>query len=282
MSLDISGLLFSADNRMGSVFLVGVGHNHRYSHVSADLLRTIGLYAHIESVELFTSAKSDANLILLKNDDYSGAFAQVKDARSGGDVWWDVFGHIASLILVSGNKQGTSETRLSFSSIFQGQWNTFLDNKLSGTQASRVGNPTLTWEMFPENVTYLNSSLAYLKIYQPLHISIDWWPDYSASMTYHVYLYADSNHHLRAYGARWAWWVEGGAKSGKIGDQLGPKVSEGLGELQTQLNTQLKGFDEVLGHVTDVYYLPGTQTTPTSTGSLIGNTSSDVTIVIEH
>lgn len=282
MSLDISGILYSADNRMGSSFFIGVGHTHRYSHISADLLQSFGLYAHVESVELFTSASADANLVLLKNDDFSGPFAQVKDARTGGDVWWDTWGHIGSVILVSGNKQGTHETRLSFRSIFQSQWNNFLDNKLSGSQASRVGNPTLTWEMFPENISYLNSSLAYLKIYQPLHISIDWWPDYSASMTYHVYLYADGNHHLRAYGARWAWWVEGGAKSGRIGDKLGPQVRDGLGELQAQLNNQLQGFDALLGNVSDVYYLPDSQTSAMGTGSLNGNTSNDVTIVIEH
>lgn len=282
MSLDISGKLYSADNRTGTTMFIGVGHNHRYTPISSDLLKSYGIYAHIESVELFTSGLADANLVMLKNDDYSGAFAQVTDARSAGDVWWDTWGHIGSILLVSGNKKGTNETRLSFRNIFLNQWNTFLDNKLSGTQASREGDPTLTWEMFPANVSHLDPNLAYLKIYQPLHISIDWWPDYSASMTYHIYLYASGDHHLRAWGARWAWWVEGGAKSGKIGDKLGPHVSGGLGTLQDQLNTQLQGFDGLLGNVTDVYYLPDAQTAATGTGGVTGNTVNDVTIVIEH
>jgi hypothetical protein len=282
MSIDISGRLFSADNRLGTSVFIGVGHNHRYSPISSSMLKSYGLYSHIESVELFTSNYAAANLVLLKNDDYSGPFAQVIDARSAGDVWWDTSGHIASAILVSSSKQGASETRLSFRSIFLNQWNTFLDNKLSGSQASREGDPTLTWEMFPSGISHLDPNLAYLKIYQPLHISIDWWPDYSASMTYHIYLYVDGGNHLRAWGARWAWWVESGAKSGKIGDRLGPQVRDGLPSLQDQLNRQLAGFDGVLGRVTDVYYLPDSQTTPGGTGALIGNTINDVTIVIEH
>lgn len=281
MSLEFFGYLFSGDNRTGQSLLVGVGRGDRYNRISADYLRDRGLYAHIESAALVTTEEATGNMVLLKNDDYSGPFAQVINARSSGDIWWDTWGHIGSVLLVASNKQGKNETRVSFRDQFLEEWNSFLDTKLQGSQASREGDPTLTWEMFPENVSHLDRNLTYLKIYQPLHISIDWWPDYAASMTYHVFLYVDGDHHVRAWGARWAYWVEGGAKSGRIADALEPQVRDGLGSLQDQLNEKLQLLD-LLGAVSDVYYLPGRQLEPTGTGAIIGNTIDDVTIVIEQ
>ena len=282
MSLEFSGSLYSGDNRTGTSYLVGVGSHQRYGTVAASELQNRGLYANIHSVDLYTTAEATANVILLQNDDYSGAFAQVSDAKGAGDAWWHSNGHIGSVLLVAGNRKGENETRLSFRDKFLSQWDSFLDSKLSGGRASREGDPTLTWEMFPTSVSHLDSHLTYLKIYQPLHIHMPWyWPDYSANMTYHVYLYLDGNRHLRAWGARWAWWVESGAKSGKIGDQLGPQVSAGLGALQDQLNQQFALVD-LLGPLNDVYFLPGNQTTPLGTGGISGNTNDDITIVVAH
>jgi hypothetical protein len=87
---------------------------------------------------------------------------------------------------------------------------------------------------------------------------------------------------LRSWGQRWAYWVEGGIKSGHIAGQLQPQVSAGLGTLVTQVNNQLATFDGVLGTVTDVYYLPGHQTSVIATGTFTDSTFNDVTIVIEH
>jgi len=206
----------------------------------------------------------------------------MSDARSAGASLWNTTGHAGSMLLVASKKPGKSETRISFREQFLTQWDTFLDDKLSGTQASRVGDPTLTWEMFPANISYLNPGLTYLKIYQPLHISMPWyWPDYSASMTYHIYLYIDGNHHLRGWGARWECWVEGGAKNGKIHDSLDPQVAAGLSALQDKVNAQFQLLD-LLGPLSDVYYLPGNQVTDVATGSAIGHTTDDITIVVEH
>jgi hypothetical protein len=282
MALAFSGFLYSGDNRSGYSMLVGVGKADRYNPIHAYQLSNAGLYAHIESVELLTTQDAGANLVMLKNDDFSGPFAQVSDARSGGDWWWDVWGHIGSVLLIAGNKQGKNEIRVSFRDQFLDQWKTFLDNKLQGGRASREGDPTLTWEMFPESISYLDPNLAYLKVYQPLHISMPWyWSDYAASMTYHIYLYIDGGRHVRAWGARWAYWVESGAKAGRIGDELGPQVSDGLGTLQDQLNQPLRSLD-ALGSASDVYYLPGRQLASIGTGGIGGNTVDDVTIVIEH
>jgi hypothetical protein len=285
MSLEFAGFLFAGDNRTGQSLLVGVGRGNRYSPIRADQLKNSGLYGTIGSAEIVTSALADGNMVFLKNDDFTGPFAQITDARSGGDLWWHITGHIGSVLLIAGNKQGTNETRVSFRDQFLNQWNSFLDNKLQGGRASREGDPTLTWEVFPASDPYnvLNPNLTYLKIYQPLHIHMPWyWPDYAASMTYHLFLYATGDGHLRAAGIRWAYWVESGAKSGRIASELEPQVRDGLGSLQDQTNQQFQLLDGVLGTVTDVYYLPGRQLQNTGTGGLTGNTVDDVTIVIER
>jgi hypothetical protein len=282
MSLEFVGFLFSQDNRQGQSLLVGVGHGDRYNPIRSDTLHNRGLYANIHSVELDTTVEADGNIVLLQNDDFSGSFFQMSDAPSQGDEWWHTWGHVGSVLLVASSKQGSSETRLSFRDQFLNQWDSFLDAKLQGGRASREGDPTLTWEMFPANVSYLDSNLAYLKIYQPLHIHMPWyWSDYAASLTYHIYLYVNGDHHVRVWGARWAYWVEGGLKSGKIADQLEPQVKAGLSALQDQLNQQFAGLD-ALGTVSDVYYLPGRQTESLGTGALTGNTNDDITIVIAH
>ena len=282
MSVEFLGTVFSATNKTGFSKLVGVGHADRYFPTRAVQLIGSGLYANIHSADLVTTAEADGNLVFLKNDDFSGAFAQLSDAASTGDAWWNLTGHIGSVISIAGNKKGKKETRLSFRDQFLNQWETFLDGKLAGSRASRQGEPTLTWEMFPVGISSLDPNHTYLKIYQPLHISMPWpFSDYAASMTYHLQLFVDGNHHLRAWGQRWAWWVEGGIKSGHIGDSLGPQVSGGLQTLVDQVNAKISVLD-ALGAVSDVYYLPGRQLSRIGTGFITGNTNDDVTIVVEH
>ena len=99
-------------------------------------------------------------------------------------------------------------------------------------------------------------------------------------MTYHIYLHVTGEGQVRARGARWAYWVESGAKSGRIGEELGPQVRDGLTTLQDELNAMLRSFDGLI-RATDVYLLPGYQVTPLGTAGMVGNTTDDITIVIE-
>lgn len=282
MALEFAGNLFSGPGLTGTSTLVGVGHGERYSPVTAADLSSFGLYANIQSADIITTAEADGNIVFLQNDDFSGPFAQFSDAASTGEVTASVSGHIGSVLLIASNKQGKNETRVSFNDQFLNTWITFLDGALAGSRASREGNPTLTWEMFPAAISYLDPNLTYLKIYQPLHISMPWpFSDYAASMTYHIQLFLDGGNHVRAAGARWAYWVEGGIKSSHIADQLEPQVRDGLTTLVNQANATLTLLD-LLGPLSDFFYLPGRQTTAVGTGFITGNTADDVTIVLER
>ena len=278
MSLYALATLFSGSNQTGSSRLLGLGSSDRYRPDVASDLQSAGLYNSVASGELICS-QADLNLVLFQNDDFSGSFFQLSKSRDDGNASYWHTGSAASALLIASNRRNTNETRLSYSDLFHSEWDSFLDGQLAGTQVSREGEPLLTWRMFPTNDQWLDSRQTYLRIHQPLHISIDWWPDYSASMDYHIVLYVDGSQHLRCWVADWECWVEGGAKNGRIHSDLDPKVAAGMTALQNQVNTRLQQFD-ALGAVKDVYYLPGRQLSSIGTGTLGGNTNDDVTIVV--
>lgn len=213
--------------------------------------------------------------------DFTGAFHQAANQRGASkalDMNFPGFDNAArSALLVATRRQ--PEFRLSFRDAFLDKWKNTLDGLLAGSKAKRDGNPTLTWELFPKGVSHLNPDHAYLRIHQDLDIELDWWPDYEAPVTYHIFLFVNGAGNLRGHVQRWAYWVEGGAKSDDIAEKLEPKVIQGMGTLNNELSSSLSAFDG-LG-LNDVYYLPGRQT-GTTPGQVSGTTWQDVTIVIEH
>jgi hypothetical protein len=210
--------------------------------------------------------------------DFNGQFLQVTNTGSSAD---DVnlsgsFNNWAtSGLLVARNRP--SEFRVSFRDVFLDRWRDVIDGELSGG-AKRDGDPSLTWEMFPTSVSYLDSDKFYLRIHQNLDIEIPWWPDYEASITYHIRLYR-SGTNVRGYVARWAYWIEGGVKADDIEEQLAPAVISGMETLDDELDTQLSALDFL--NVEDVYLLPGRQLGAPSDGTFSSATWSDVTIVLE-
>jgi hypothetical protein len=277
MALEFAGTLFASENKTGRSLMLGLGHDHRYSPVTSGELMGSGLYKKIRSVQLLTTDQAAGNLVLLSGDDFSGSFTQFTNATLFGDAWWNPGGdgHVRSAILVAGNRKGKTEFRLSFREKFLNQWESFIDDKLAGTGASRNGKPTLTWEMFPASISALHPASIYLKIHQRLNIDTP-FAEYAAAIAYHIHLFVNGQHHLRAHGSRWAYWVERGIKSGHIGDNLEPQVRSGLPTLVQQVNEKLLELSTV--SISGVYYLPGKQLTAAVTGVLAGHTNDDVTI----
>lgn len=283
MPLSFVAIIFNGDNRTGLSRIIGGGQSHRSDGDDGNELMAAGFLfsGHsIESVQLSTSVNTDANLILCMDPRYSGPFVQVTLAKGGGTAWWDTWGNIGSAYAVATNRTGETEVRLSAREQLEADWIRFLDQELDGTQASREGGPLITWQAFPR-LSFLDETLVYLKVHQSLHISIDFWPDYAASMTYHLLPYVNSAGRVRVWGSRWAIWVEGGLKAGTIMDRLRPRVMAGLGELESRVNASLAALDSVIGsvRVREVYLLPGNQVTLPGTGALTGDTNDDATIV---
>jgi len=235
------------------------------------------------------SETAESHVLLFENDDYSGQFIQLTDALQVIDppTFETTQGKTGSALLVASGDAGKTETRVSMVGNSLGYWNNFLDSKLPGTGASKKGEPTFTWEMFPETINGLDPNSFYLKVYQPLHISVPGWLDYSASLTFYITLVA-VNGEIVAQGVLATTWVESGLKHDKIYKMLNPEVQDGLFDLQIQLDLFFLDLNSKNTY-TDVYLLPGSlpllpgsDSSNFGTGTILGNTNDDVTIVLEQ
>lgn len=291
MSLSFLAAVFTGNNQSGAGTLIGLGNTPRYNKFPNSIMHSQGIHKNLSSATVYKTSKCDATVILfgspflfLQFPDYQGPYMQItnrKNASSELDVnnfsTYGLNNNATSMLLIGANKG--FDIRLSYRDLFLNKWKDIIDNELSGTEAKRDGNPTLTWEMWPGNISYLSSSKCYLKIHQKLDIELHCWPDYDASITYHIHLYLDSGGHLYGYTARWAYWVESGVKAGEIGNQLESQVISGMGKLNTELTNQLSSYSSI--SFKDLYYLPGKQTSSAPTGVRTGWTTDDVTIVLE-
>jgi hypothetical protein len=280
MSVSTLALVFEHINKGGRSRLYGVPRSARYSKADDVDLDDISLRDLISSTEVFSSSDAVNNLVLFDGGRFDGDFRQMTNAHLGSSLVTNMtaqnFNDRAGSLLMIASGRG-AEFRLSFRDQFLNEWKTTIDAQL-GSDASRVGDPTMTWEVFPRNVSYLDPNLTYLKIRQNLNINIDWWPDYSAWIQYHIRLYLDGAHHVRGYCARWEYWIEGGIKTGGIEDRLRPKVQAGASTLTTKLGAKLGALSFT---VSDLYLLPGRQLSPRGTGVSSGNSNDDVTIVVQ-
>lgn len=289
MSVSMLASVFTNANRSGTARLFGVSTSRRYTAVPISAMHDHSIYRNLSSATVYASSSADATLILFApllpwfDSNYTGRFLQITNRRgSGSQIDINRFSDFGfndqptSMLLVVPNR-GT-DVRLSFRDLFLAEWRSQIDAQLRDG-ARREGDPTLTWEMWPQGISYLSSDRIYLKIHQRLRIEIDWWPDYDASITYHIFLYLTGAGRLRGYVARWAYWVEGGAKSGTIADRLEPAVIAGMDSLDRELNDRLSALSSFTFR--DLYYLPGNQTSRPPNGALSGLTTSDVTIVVQ-
>jgi hypothetical protein len=288
MSLSFLAAGYEHVDHGGALRLFGVGQSARYNPIHESLLGQLSFDAILSSIDVWPSSVATANAILFANSsnvlplnlgDFNGDFRQVVAQKNGAEDFANMpeYGfndRTRSLLLV--NTSRAPEFRVSFRDVFLDTWNQTIDAKLSGSQASRKGDPLMTWAAFPVATSYLSPDHIYLQITQSLNVSIDWWPDYDASFTYHLFLYLDGAHKLRGHCQRWSAWVEGGIKHDGIVSALWPKVVDGVSTIDQKLNDSLAA----LPSFKDFYYLPGRQLGPVS-GVGQGNTWEDVTLVFE-
>jgi hypothetical protein len=279
--MSLTGTVYQHANYAGTHRSYYLSNSYRYYRVWQGTLENAGLHDAISSAQLQPSVVNDCLLICFQNR-FTGRYLVLGNQKDTG-----VIQKVDSFVPYNMNDVTTTvllvrthianELRFSARDLIQAQFIEMLDQKLKGTQASRSGNPVITWDMWP-NGEYLSSDKKYIKIQQKLHISIDWWPDYDATMTYHIYLYVD-NKKLKGYAARWWVSVESGVKSDDIFDALAPKVSAGMDDLNSTLQSSLQMVGSF--NFTSLYLLPGKRTGRDANGVSTGNTDDDVTIVLQ-
>lgn len=307
MSLSAMSWLHSQSNQGGSGTLFGLAHDERYRRIPSSLLQTHGVTPSVGSASVFESGNVESLQMLFgppsswfSLPDYTGGLQQIGNPQGSGstrEVNVPSNLHATSALLVGTHRGGNWEARISLRQQLLDEWVQTIDDQLSGSQASRSGEPVMTWEMFPRNVSHLHEDRMYLRIRQNIDIEIDWWPDYEAWLQYHLRLYINGAGNVRGHVARWEYWVESGAKASSISDRLEPKVVAGMETINDQLTEMLSDFDS---HTfSDLYYLPGNQTLGALSGldgfdmgggvtvvtegapDMSGMTTDDVTVVLE-
>jgi hypothetical protein len=288
MSLSFTASVHEHYDEAGRASLFGVSTSNRYQTVRGTQIQSLSMDKRISSVVVYPSSLVDGTVILfLDPKDYSGRFVQITNQKDSGVNQavhqlsaFDFDNDTRSILLVGPNRDDGFDVRLSFRDLFLEKWKVMLDAQLNGTDAKRRGDPILSWEVFPLDVSHLDPSAKYLRIHQNLKIDPPNWAwDYDASMTYHIYLYLDGAGKLKGYVRRWAYKVESGLLSDEIGDRLRPQVISGVDTLNAELARELEVFSSFT--FSDLYYLPGNQTTRPPSGVMSGNTFDDATIVLE-
>ncbi len=116
----------------------------------------------------------------------------------------------------------------------------------------------------------------FVSIEQNLNVAIDWWPDYDAQVRYDIYLYLNANGNVWGYSYYPYVWVEGGIFSGKIFNELYPKLKEGAHTLTQKIQSKLSllSFKKFSG----LYLLPGNK--PSASFGDYGHTRDNSTLVL--
>ena len=290
--MSLSFLAVGYDNEIfkgGQQALFGIGNAARYNAIGEQQLADLSFDRVMRALWLNPSNTAAATAIVFTDDifgtgpdlgDFAGRYLQIQSqpapAGNGNRVLLEDFQLdrlVRSVLLVNAGR-GT-EFRISFRDTFLQTWNTTLDG-LMGSQASRTGDPLMTWAAFPEGIQFLDPSQIYLRITQALNINLDWWPDYDASVTYYLFLFVDGSGRLQGFVQRWETWVEGGIKSSEISDKLAAKAQAGMDTIDATLAANFAA----LPSVKDLYYLPGRQLAPFNLVEE-GSTLDDVTLVFE-
>ncbi|MCE9571716.1 MAG: hypothetical protein K8W52_01030 [Deltaproteobacteria bacterium] len=125
------------------------------------------------------------------------------------------------------------------------------DAAAAGTQVSRTAEPRVFTLFWPGH----DPGEIFVSIEQDLNVALDWWPDYAAQVRYDVKVYRTADGHLDAYVAWVYTWVEGGLFTGKIADELKPRMVAAAATLTGALRDKLAAFAAI--KVADAYLLPG-------------------------
>ena len=194
MAVSFLAVVYEHTNRKGRARLMGLPNGNRYRAFNIDDLEEWDLQDLISSADVYGTGSGAANLLLFEHDGYRGAFRQLVRRQASGPTSANLTDvglndKVSSILLVRSAED--DEFRLSFRDLFLQEWKDRIDPAL-GSQATRQGDPVMTWEMFPEDVSFLSSTRTYLKIHQNLRIDVPWWPDYDASITYHIELYRNA------------------------------------------------------------------------------------------
>jgi hypothetical protein len=223
-----------------------------------------------------------ANVYAFKNNDFTGDFASL-NVPTGWTCWWSNVGgqmndDIESALIL---RRDSKEIVQALHALMVPDFKTQFDNQAAGTQVHRNGDPIIYALFFPS----FDPGSMLVRIHQNLTVELDCWWDYDAWVRFDLQ-FTLSNNQIDGF-CKWFWvWVEGGAFSGQIFNQLEPKMQAACSTLTAALRDKLKLLN--LGaalagyHFGAIYLLPGAQPSfpPSGPFGRIGNSNEDCCLVL--
>jgi hypothetical protein len=245
-------------------------NNWRYYWISFG--STLG--DEISSLRANAYSGTNGNVYGFTERNYLGNYASLNMA-DGATSWWSFVGSalnddIESALLVNRYRRG--EIVISLREQIADEFATRLDERLSGTQVSRKGEPRIFNLFWPGH----DPGKIFLSIEQDLEVALDWWPDYDAQVRYDIEIYLTPQRKIDGY-VSWVYvWVEGGVFSGDIYDELQPQLVNGASTLTESIRSKLAQFS--LFTFADLYFLPGPP--PSAEFGDIRNAKDGATLVL--
>jgi hypothetical protein len=236
----------------------------------------------VSSLRSNVVSRRAANVYGFTNNNFTGAFASL-NVPTGWTCWWSYVGgalndDIESALIL---RRDAKEMVQALKALIVPDFKTQFDAQAAGTQARRNGDPVVYGVFFP---SYDPGSML-VRIEQNLTIELDCWWDYDARVRFDIQFRLIGNQ-LDAY-CKWFWvWVEGGVFSGRIFDELEPRMRDACAVLTTKLREKLALINlgaALAGYrFGSVYILPGSPPSfpPGGPFGRIGNSREDCCLVL--
>lgn len=248
------------------------------------------------------AAGNRGNVYAFEHINFDGAFASLNVGGKYSSAWWSYFGGdfndkvSSSLIIARAAK--SAETEVALRNNVTSQFATLFDSKTQGKPLSRNGDPRMFATFFPSydpgkvfasveqalTVQVRIPLKTQVEIWNPFGdnwiIEIDLgqvrWSDYAASVRYDISFFVQEG---RLHG-RVSWvtvWVESGAFSKRVYDELQPAMMSAAGDFTSAIESALALFAQ--SKFSDAYLLPGAPPNMDLAGEK-GRYDDDVTLVV--
>jgi len=227
------------------------------------------------SMRAWANDGSRGNAYAFDNIDFTGRFAALNVGGRYSSAWWSYFGDdfndVVSSSLVVRREPQNKEIEVALRSLVTAQFTSLFDQKAAGTPISRTADPKVYMNYHPSFAP--NNYFA--TIHQDLNVSIPYWPDYSASVEYHVQ-FNISNGSVQGWVAWVSVWVESGLISGTVFNNIQPPLFNAYSDITAAISSAMALFSDSNA---DVYLLPGARPDMNQAG-FKGNYDDDVILFV--
>jgi hypothetical protein len=237
----------------------------------------------ISSLRSNVTSGRAANVYGFTNNNFTGKFASL-NVPSGHTAWYSSLSNqlnddIESALIIRRNAR---EVIQPLRDMIVPDFEVQFDAATAGQQVRRNGSPTVSALIFPSH----DPNTMLVRIQQRMIVELDCWWDYDATVSFDVEFRLTNATTIDGF-CKWVTtWVEGGAFSSAIRNEMHPRMLQAAGTLTQRLRQSLALVNfgaALLGYrFGALYVLPGSQPTfpPAGPYGRTGTSTEDCCIVV--